>query len=113
LAAAGLYGVISFTVNQRRQEFGVRLALGAAPGEIRSMVLGEGLKVTLIGVGLGLVLAWGLALASASVLFGVTPEDPWTYIGVTATVIIVAVLSVWVPATRAMRVNPVTALRAD
>ena len=113
LAAAGLYGVISFTVNQRRQEFGVRLALGAAPGEIRSMVLGEGLKVTLIGVGLGLVLAWALALASASVLFGVTPEDPWTYIGVTATVIAVAVLSVWVPATRAMRVNPVTALRAD
>jgi predicted permease len=113
LAAAGLYGVISFTVGQRRQEFGVRLALGAAPGEIRSMVLGEGLKVTLIGVGLGLVLAWGLALASASVLFGVTPEDPWTYAGVTATVLVVAILAVWVPATRAMRVNPVTALRAD
>ncbi len=113
LAAAGLYGVISFTVGQRRQEFGVRLALGAAPGEIRSMVLGEGLKVTLVGVGLGLVLAWGLALASASVLFGVTPEDPWTYVGVTATVVIVAVIAVWVPATRAMRVNPVTALRAD
>jgi predicted permease len=113
LAAAGLYGVISFTVGQRRQEFGVRLALGAAPAEIRSMVLGEGLKVTLIGVGLGLVLAWGLALASASVLFGVTPEDPWTYAGVTATVLLVAVVAVWVPATRAMRVNPVTALRAD
>ena len=113
LAAAGLYGVISFTVGQRRQEFGVRLALGAAPGEIRSMVVGEGLKVTLVGVGLGLVLAWGLALASASVLFGVTPEDPWTYVGVTATVLLVAVIAVWVPATRAMRVNPVTALRAD
>jgi putative ABC transport system permease protein len=113
LAAAGLYGVISFTVNQRRQEFGVRLALGAEPGEIRSMVLGEGLKVTFIGVGVGLVLAWGLALASASVLFGVTPRDPWTYAGVTVTVIVVAVLAVWVPATRAMRVNPVTALRAD
>jgi hypothetical protein len=113
LAAAGLYGVISFTVGQRRQEFGVRLALGAAPREIRSMVLGEGLKVTLIGVGLGLVLAWGLALASASVLFGIKPGDPWTYVGVTATVIFVAVVAVWVPATRAMRVNPVTALRAD
>jgi putative ABC transport system permease protein len=113
LAAAGLYGVISFTVGQRRQEFGVRLALGAAPSEIRSMVVGEGLKVTLIGVGLGLVLAWGLALASASVLFGVTPEDPWTYVGVTTTVLFVAVIAVWVPATRAMRVNPVTALRAD
>jgi len=113
LAAAGLYGVISFTVGQRRQEFGVRLALGAAPGEIRSMVLGEGLKVTLVGVGVGLVLAWGLAMASASVLFGVTPKDPATYAGVTATVVVVAVLAVWVPASRAMRVDPVTALRAD
>lgn len=113
LAAAGLYGVISFTVGQRRQEFGVRLALGAAPGEIRSMVLGEGLKVTFIGVGVGLALAWGLAIASASVLFGITPRDPWTYIGVTATVIVVAILAVWVPASRAMRVDPVTALRAD
>jgi putative ABC transport system permease protein len=113
LAAAGLYGVISFTVGQRRQEFGVRLALGAAPGEIRSMVMGEGLKVTFIGVAVGLVLAWGLAMASASVLFGVTPKDPWTYAGVTATVIAVAVIAVWIPASRAMRVNPVTALRAD
>lgn len=113
LAAAGLYGVISFTVGQRWQEFGVRLALGAAPGEIRSMVLGEGLKVTLIGVALGLVMAWGLAVASASVLFGITPRDPWTYIGVTATVLAVAVIAVWVPASRAMRVDPVTALRAD
>jgi len=113
LAAAGLYGVISFTVGQRRQEFGVRLALGAAPGEIRSMVLGEGLKVTLIGVGIGLILAWGLAIASASVLYGVTPEDPRTYLGVTATVIFVAIVAVWVPASRAMRVDPVTALRAD
>jgi len=113
LAAAGLYGVISFTVGQRRQEFGVRLALGAAPGEIRSMVLGEGLKVTLIGVGLGLILAWGLALASASVLYGVKPEDPRTYAGVTLTVVVVAILAVWIPASRAMRVDPVTALRAD
>jgi putative ABC transport system permease protein len=113
LAAAGLYGVISFTVNQRRQEFGVRLALGAAPGEIRSMVLGEGMKVTLVGLAVGLVLAWGLATASASVFFGVTPRDPWTYLGVTATVTMVAIMAVWVPATRAMRVSPVTALRAD
>jgi len=71
------------------------------------------LKVTMIGVAIGLVLAFGLAMASASVLFGVTPRDPWTYAAVTMTVIVVAVLAVWVPATRAMRVNPVTALRAD
>jgi putative ABC transport system permease protein len=113
LAAAGLYGVISFTVGQRRQEFGVRLALGAAPTAIRAMVLGEGMKVTLIGLGIGLVMAWGLALASASVLFGVTPRDPWTYLGVTATVAVVAIIAVWIPASRAMKVDPVIALRAD
>jgi predicted permease len=113
LAAAGMYGVISFTVGQRRQAFGVRLALGAAPGEIRSMVLSEGLKVTMIGVGVGLAVAWGLAMASASVLYGVTPEDVRTYLGVTAVVVAVAILAVWVPASRAMRVDPVKALRAD
>jgi predicted permease len=113
LAAAGLYGVISFTVGQRRQEFGVRLALGAAPSGIRSMVVGEGLKVTLVGIVIGLVMAWGLAMASASVLYGVTPNDPRTYAGVTATVVLVAIFAVWVPASRAMKVDPVTALRAD
>jgi putative ABC transport system permease protein len=113
LAAAGLYGVISFTVGQRRHEFGVRLAMGAAPGGIRSMVLREGLKVTLVGVGLGLVMAWGLAVASASVLYGVKPGDPSTYLAVTAVVFVVAILAVWVPASRAMKVDPVTALRAD
>lgn len=113
LAAAGLYGVISFTVGQRRQEFGVRLALGAAPGTIRSMVLREGLKVSAIGVVVGLGVAWALAAASASVLFGITPNDPLTYVGVTATVIVVAILAVLVPAIRAMHVDPVTALRAD
>lgn len=113
LAAAGLYGVISFTVGQRRQEFGVRLALGAAPSEIRTMVLGEGMRVTLVGIAIGLVMAWGLAVASASVLYGVTPADPRTYAGVTVTVALVAIFAVWVPASRAMKVDPVTALRAD
>ncbi len=113
LAAAGLYGVISFAVGQRRQEFGVRLALGAAPGEIRSMVVREGLKVSLIGVAVGLVLAWGMAVASASILYGITPEDPRTYVGVTLTVLTVALLAVWIPATRTMHADPLTSLRAD
>ncbi len=113
LAAAGLYGVISFTVGQRRQEFGVRLALGAEPGAIRSLVLREGLKVSALGVVIGLGIAFALATASSSVLFGITPEDPRTYVGVTLTVVLVATLAVLIPALRAMRVDPVTALRAD
>lgn len=113
LAAAGLYGVIAFTVGQRHQEFGVRLALGAEPGTIRSMVLREGLKVSAIGVVIGLGLAWGLAIASSSAMYGISPNDPLTYVGVTATVVVIAVLAVWIPATRAMRVDPITALRAD
>jgi putative ABC transport system permease protein len=113
LAAAGLYGVISFAVGQRRQEFGVRLALGAEPGTIRSMVLREGLRVSAIGVVIGVILAGALAYASASVLYGISPDDAPTYLGVTAVVMVVAVCAVWIPATRAMRVDPVTALRAD
>lgn len=113
LAAAGLYGVIAFTVGQRRQEFGVRLALGAAPGSIRSMVLREGLRVSAIGVVIGLGIAWMLAMASASVLYGISPNDPLTYVAVTLTVIVVAICAVWIPATRAMRVDPLTALRAE
>lgn len=113
LAAAGLYGVIAFTVGQRRQEFGVRLALGAAPGSIRSMVLREGLGVSAIGVVIGLGMAWLLAMASASVLYGISPNDPPTYVVVTVTVIVVAICAVWIPATRAMRVDPLAALRAE
>lgn len=113
LAAAGLYGVIAFTVGQRRQEFGVRLALGAAPGSIRTMVLREGLRVSAIGVVIGLGMAWLLAMASASVLYGISPNDPVTYVTVTVTVIVVAICAVWIPATRAMRVDPLTALRAE
>lgn len=113
LAAAGLYGVIAFTVGQRHQEFGVRLALGAEPGTIRSLVLREGLKVSAIGVVIGLGLAWALAIASSSAMYGISPNDPITYAAVTLTVVVVAILAVWIPATRAMRVDPITALRAD
>lgn len=111
LAAAGLYGVISFTVSQRRQEFGVRLALGAQPGAIRTMVLREGMVVSSVGVAIGLVVATLLAFASASALYGIAPTDGLTYAGVTATVVVVVMLAVWIPATRAMSVSPVTALR--
>lgn len=111
LAAAGLYGVIAFTVSQRKQEFGVRLALGAQPGAIRTMVLREGALVSAIGVVLGLVMAALLASASSAALYGISPGDAPTYLGVTGAVVMVVLLAIWIPATRAMRVDPVTALR--
>jgi putative ABC transport system permease protein len=113
LASAGLYGVISYSVGQRQREIGVRLELGATPASIRTMVLRDGLKITGIGMIVGLVLAVVLAYASASVLFGVSPYDPKTFVSVIALVVIVAVAAVWAPALRAMRVDPATSLRAQ
>jgi ABC-type antimicrobial peptide transport system permease subunit len=111
LAAAGLYGVISYSVNQRRREFGVRLALGAAPSSIRRMILGEGLRVVGIGAVIGLVLAAGLAYAARSLLYGISAADVTTFATVTGTVLLVGVLAMWGPAVRAMRVNPVNTLK--
>ncbi len=113
LAAAGLYGVISYSVGQRRREFGVRLALGAAPASIRRMVLGEGLKVVGIGAGIGLVMAAGLAYSARSLLFGISAADPLTFAGVTAIVLLVGIGARWAPAVRAMRVDPARTLKAD
>jgi ABC-type antimicrobial peptide transport system permease subunit len=113
LAAAGLYGVISYSVGQRRREFGVRLALGAAPSAIRRLVLGEGLRVVGIGAIIGLIMAAGLAYAARSVLFGISAADPVTFVGVTGVVLLVGILAMWAPAVRAMRVDPVRTLKAD
>ena len=117
LASVGMYGVMSFSVNQRRQEFGVRMALGAHHGRILSMVLRQG-AVQLV---LGLVLGLGLALVVASVagsgiqnvLFGVTARDPLTYTVVFTLVTIVSIVATLVPAQRATRVDPMIALRAE
>lgn len=113
LAAAGLYGVISYSVGQRQREIGVRMALGAAPVSIRRMVVVESLRITGAGVVAGLVLAWLLGRASASVLYGVSSADPRTFGAVTALVVAVAVTAVWMPASRAMRVDPAHTLRAE
>lgn len=113
LAAAGLYGVLSYSVGQRRREIGLRLALGAAPRTVGWLVLKEGLRVTAIGVIVGLVLAVLLAQASASVLTGVSPADPLTFAGVTAVIFLVAIAALWLPAVRAMRVDPAGTLKAE
>jgi predicted permease len=113
LAAGGLYGVIAYSVGARQREIGVRLALGASPRTVGRMIFVESLKVTGIGVLCGLVLAWLLAHAAASVLFGVSPNDPATFGLVTLTVFVVALSAVWGPAARAMRVDPANTLRAE
>jgi ABC-type antimicrobial peptide transport system permease subunit len=113
LAASGLYGVVSYSVGQRRREIGVRMALGAAPSAIGGMVFREGLRVTVIGAAVGVAFGFLLARASASILFGVNANDPLTFVVVTGTVLLVALAAIWSPAVRAMRVDPVRSLRAD
>ncbi len=113
LAALGIYGVVSYSVTQRRQEIGVRMALGAAPSSVLRLVLGEGALLAVVGVVLG---GLGAAAATSLVqawLFGIERGDPATYAGVAAGLVVVAILASLVPARRAMRVDPATALRAE
>ena len=113
LAAGGLFGVISYSVAQRRREIGVRLALGASPRAIASMIMREGLLVTLAGAAAGVLLAMGLARLSTALLYGIEADDLPTFAGVVAVILTVALLATWTPAMRAMRVDPAKTLRAD
>lgn len=113
LALVGVYGVISYSVAQRIQEIGIRMALGAAPRDVLRMVIGQGLVPVALGVVIGAGAALGLTRLVASQLYGVKPADPATFIGATALVLIVAVLACCVPARRAMRVDPIAALRYE
>ena len=113
LAAIGIYGVISCSASQRTHEIGIRLALGAQRGDIAKLVLREGTKLTLIGVGFGVVAALGLTRLMASLLFGVSPTNPPTFAAVALILTAVALLASYVPARRAMRVDPVTALKHE
>lgn len=117
LSAVGLYGVMSFAVSQRTQEFGVRMALGADQSTILSMVLRQGSRQIALGLGLGLALSLGLAQllrdGISNMLFGVSASDPLTYASVTLLVLVVSVVAVLVPAQRATRVQPMSALRLE
>ena len=113
LAAIGIYGVMSYTVSRRTQEIGVRMALGAQLGSVRRMILGQTLRLTLLGVGIGLVGAFVVARFLTSLLFGVGVYDPVTFLGVAALLIVVALAASYIPARRAMRVDPIVALRYE
>jgi predicted permease len=113
IAAVGIYGAISYAVTQRTQEIGIRMALGAQPREIVRMVVGEGLRIALAGLALGLAGAFALARLIESLLFDVQPVDALTFTSVTAMLAAVALLAAYIPARRTARVDPMTALRYE
>ena len=113
LAAVGIYGVMAYAVSQRTREMGVRIALGAARGNVLRMILNQGFRLALIGVGLGLAASFALTGLMTGLLFGVKPSDPQTFILVTAALLNVALAACWIPAHRATRVDPVVALRHE
>ena len=113
LSAVGIYGVLAYGVEQRWREIGIRLALGASAPSMRNMIVTEGLRVTAVGVLVGLAAAWALSQVLSRFLFGVTPRDPVAFITVPMLIIGIALIGAWMPARRAARVDPVVALRSE
>jgi predicted permease len=113
LAAVGVYGVVHYAVNERTRELGVRIALGATPTRIRGMVLREGMRGPMLGIGIGVVAALATTRVLSAALFGITAADPATYVVVALLLLSVAAAACFVPAVRATKVDPITALRRE
>ncbi len=113
LAAIGIYGVISYSVASRTPEIGIRMALGASSGRIRAGVVGDTLRLALAGGAIGIAGAVALSSLLASLLYGVSPSDPWTYAGAASILLLVALAAGFIPAFRASRISPMKALRAE
>ena len=111
LALLGIYGIIAYSVAQRTQEMGIRRALGAQQSDILRLVVGQGFRLTLAGVAVGIAGAFGLTRLMTSLLFHVSATDPATFVGVAVLFLLVALLASYIPARRATRIDPMAALR--
>ena len=113
LAAIGVYGVVSYSVSKRTHEMGIRLAIGAERRHVLRLVLGHGVKMALVGIATGIVAALALTRLMSSLLFGVSATDPLTFAGVATLLTVVALFTSYIPARRAMRIDPMVALRSE
>jgi putative ABC transport system permease protein len=113
LAAVGVYGVMAYGVSERTREIGIRLAFGARTRDVLRLVVGEGLALAVLAVALGLVAAWGATRAMTSLLYGVSAADGTTYASVALMLLLVALIACYLPARRAARMDPVSAIRSE
>jgi ABC-type antimicrobial peptide transport system permease subunit len=113
LASLGIYGLISYSVGQRTQEIGIRMAVGASARDVQGMVIAQTLRLAAIGMALGTIASWALAGAASGLLYGVTATDPMTFAAMLMVLTLVAAVAGYVPARRASRIDPMVALRAE